>query len=239
MLEWLNEWLKSIIIIILLAAFVDLILPNRSMQRYVKFVVSLFVLMTILTPIVKIIVSDFDWNKIEFPNTPIDSIVASVTPLDQIERDGQRMREEQNKQAMAIVKSQVEELIADQIKQKVGTSPHDVSASLTQNEEGEARIERIEIEWSLDQFGKEPDRMFPEQRSSSQTKLVEPVKPVQIDAVSKVSDQRDQNEHQHENAELQDPKANDRISELEQQITQMLQREWELEGSQIRFRYID
>lgn len=38
---WLSDWLKSIIMVILLATFVDILLPNQTMQRYVKTVISL------------------------------------------------------------------------------------------------------------------------------------------------------------------------------------------------------
>ncbi|SFK93912.1 stage III sporulation protein AF [Paenibacillus sp. 1_12] len=48
---WLSDWLKSIIVVILLATFVDILLPNQTMQRYVKTVVSLFILLTLLQPI--------------------------------------------------------------------------------------------------------------------------------------------------------------------------------------------
>jgi stage III sporulation protein AF len=48
---WLSDWLKSIIMVILLATFVDILLPNQTMQRYVKTVISLFILLTLLQPI--------------------------------------------------------------------------------------------------------------------------------------------------------------------------------------------
>lgn len=48
---WLSDWLKSIIMVILLATFVDILLPNQTMQRYVKTVISLFILLTLLQPL--------------------------------------------------------------------------------------------------------------------------------------------------------------------------------------------
>ena len=53
-MEALAAWLKQIIVVVLLATFIDLLLPNRTMQRYVKLVVSLFILMTILTPVMQL-----------------------------------------------------------------------------------------------------------------------------------------------------------------------------------------
>lgn len=151
MLAWLNEWLKSIIIIILLAAFVDLILPNRSMQRYVKVVISLFVLMTILTPIVQFLVADFDWDKFEFPSNPIDSIVASVAPLEEIEREGELIRTETEQQAMAMVTDQVEQLMAEQLTEILGKPPYAIHVTIEQSETGEAELEQVNIELVRDE----------------------------------------------------------------------------------------
>jgi stage III sporulation protein AF len=53
-MDWLGGWLKTIIMVILLASFVDLLLPNNKMQRYVKTVMSLFILLTLLTPILEL-----------------------------------------------------------------------------------------------------------------------------------------------------------------------------------------
>ncbi|SEB69360.1 stage III sporulation protein AF [Paenibacillus sp. GP183] len=53
-MDWLGGWLKTIIMAILLASFVDLLLPNNKMQRYVKTVMSLFILLTLLTPILQL-----------------------------------------------------------------------------------------------------------------------------------------------------------------------------------------
>ena len=41
-MDWLAGWLKTVIMVIMLATFVDLLLPSNTMQRYVKTVLSLF-----------------------------------------------------------------------------------------------------------------------------------------------------------------------------------------------------
>ena len=58
MIAWLSDWLRDIIAVILLAVFVELLLPNQAMQRYARLVVGLFILLTILSPILKLIQSD-------------------------------------------------------------------------------------------------------------------------------------------------------------------------------------
>jgi len=50
-MTWLTLWLKKIILLVLLAAFLDLILPNTTLQRYVKMVMGLILLLTIISPV--------------------------------------------------------------------------------------------------------------------------------------------------------------------------------------------
>lgn len=59
MIEWLGEWLKDIILIVLLASFVDLLLPNSEVQRYARIILGLLIILVILTPIIEIFDSDY------------------------------------------------------------------------------------------------------------------------------------------------------------------------------------
>jgi stage III sporulation protein AF len=59
-LDFLTEWITNIIIFILLATVIDMLLPNSSMQKYVKVVISLLLISIILSPIMKIFSSDFE-----------------------------------------------------------------------------------------------------------------------------------------------------------------------------------
>ncbi|MED4609729.1 stage III sporulation protein AF, partial [Paenibacillus validus] len=57
-MDFLSGWLKSVVLVILIATFVDLLLPNQSMQRYVKTVISMFLLLTLLQPLLSLLRSD-------------------------------------------------------------------------------------------------------------------------------------------------------------------------------------
>src|SRR4051812_6623910 len=59
-MEWLAGWLRTVIMVIMLATFVDLLLPSNTMQRYVKTVLSLFILLTLLTPVLQLF--EKNWN---------------------------------------------------------------------------------------------------------------------------------------------------------------------------------
>lgn len=50
-MSFLTEWLTNIIVFILLAIVIDLLLPNSSMQKYVKMIISLLLILVLLQPI--------------------------------------------------------------------------------------------------------------------------------------------------------------------------------------------
>ncbi|OEF95512.1 stage III sporulation protein AF [Vulcanibacillus modesticaldus] len=54
MIEWLNNWIKDIIILVLLASFVDILLPNSKIQKYARMVMGLLIILAILSPIMSI-----------------------------------------------------------------------------------------------------------------------------------------------------------------------------------------
>ncbi|GAE31871.1 stage III sporulation protein AF [Halalkalibacter hemicellulosilyticus] len=56
----LTGWLTTIILIILLATILELMLPNSHMQRYVKLVVGLLLLVAMLQPLLSIFTEDVD-----------------------------------------------------------------------------------------------------------------------------------------------------------------------------------
>ncbi|ARK31402.1 stage III sporulation protein AF [Halalkalibacter krulwichiae] len=57
---FLTEWLTNIILLILLATILELMLPNSNMQRYVKMVVGLLLLVVMLQPLLTIFKEDVD-----------------------------------------------------------------------------------------------------------------------------------------------------------------------------------
>ncbi|WP_053364060.1 stage III sporulation protein AF [Bacillus sp. FJAT-27251] len=59
-MEFLKEWITNIILFILLATVIDMLLPNSSLQKYVKVVIGLLLISIILSPIMKIFSSDFE-----------------------------------------------------------------------------------------------------------------------------------------------------------------------------------
>lgn len=65
MIEFLSSWAQGIIVAVIIAALIELILPNGSSKKYVKVVIGMYILFTIVSPIIKKIGGrDADLNTI-------------------------------------------------------------------------------------------------------------------------------------------------------------------------------
>lgn len=152
MMEWLGGWLKQIIFIILLATFIDLILPNRSMQRYVKLVISLLILMTIMTPIVSIFQNSFT-ERLANSYEQLDGLMRpanTATSLDHIVREGDRLKRKQTEKVIQTVQTELESQIKSQLEQEMGTKVSQVQVKIanleTKGNQDPTKMEQSEVE---------------------------------------------------------------------------------------------
>lgn len=53
MIEFLSSWAQGIIVAVIIATLIEMILPNSSSKKYVKVVIGMYILFTIVSPIVK------------------------------------------------------------------------------------------------------------------------------------------------------------------------------------------
>ncbi|MGM7721228.1 stage III sporulation protein AF [Metabacillus sp. Hm71] len=65
-MEFLTDWITNIIVFILLAVVIDLLLPNSSMQKYAKMVISLLLIIVIINPIFTLFSADMTEILSEF-----------------------------------------------------------------------------------------------------------------------------------------------------------------------------
>ena len=53
MIEFLSSWAQGIIVAVIIATLIEMILPNSSSKKYVKVVIGMYILFTIVSPIIK------------------------------------------------------------------------------------------------------------------------------------------------------------------------------------------
>ncbi|CDF58213.1 stage III sporulation protein AF [Thermobrachium celere] len=54
MINFLKEWITNIVVLIIFLSLVELILPDNSMRKYVRFVIGIIVIINILVPVFKL-----------------------------------------------------------------------------------------------------------------------------------------------------------------------------------------
>ncbi len=107
MITWIGQWMREIIVILLFAAFVDLLLPNSSMQRYVKVVISLFILMTLLNPITTLFKMDI--QSLQLTDSAIEAV--SMLSLQDIMKGGESLKVFNDQHSLQFLENQISELI--------------------------------------------------------------------------------------------------------------------------------
>ncbi|MDQ8735560.1 stage III sporulation protein AF [Paenibacillus sp. LHD-38] len=133
MVAWLSDWLRDIIAVILLAVFVELLLPNRAMQRYARLVIGLFILLTILSPILKLIQSDIGGKLDEGMENWSKSAMAGenqMAGLSQINRDAEAMSEKRSIEAAKLTERTLEASILNELVERTDEGIADVDATL-------------------------------------------------------------------------------------------------------------
>ena len=107
-MDFLTGWIANIIMFILLAIIVDMLLPNTNLQRYVKMVIGLLLIVIILSPILKIFSHDFE------------DIVATATPsTSSKQKNIENLIEMKKKEIQASNRAYILEEMAVQMKEEV------------------------------------------------------------------------------------------------------------------------
>lgn len=52
MIEWISNWAEAIIIAVIIATIIEMILPEGSNKKYIKVVIGVYILFTIISPII-------------------------------------------------------------------------------------------------------------------------------------------------------------------------------------------
>lgn len=137
MIGWLSDWLRDIITVILLAVLVELLLPNKAMQRYARLVVGLFILLTILSPILRLLQTDIG-NRldagVEIWNERSMNKNVEMPSLEEIQRRASDIQTKRHEEAARLTAAALEEAMGKAIASETGARVETVNVSLTWNE---------------------------------------------------------------------------------------------------------
>ncbi len=226
MSAWLSSWLKDIIFVILLAAFIDLLLPNSSMQRYVKVVISLFILMTILSPVVEALFDiHFEQSAFSELSRVGDGKEAQIKPLSEILADGKRLQQENEQHSRELAEKQVAGYVKSAIEQKYESRVQSVQVHIEQQPGKAAEIKDMEIVLAATTAKNDPAAKKNQEKSG--LVHIKPIKPVHI------------NVEGTENAQgetlpvLSEPDRRAEDTDMIRSIKQDMQQEWKIPAGRI------
>lgn len=53
MMEWFSSWSKGIVIAVIISTLVEMIIPNNNSKKYIKIIIGIFIVYTIISPIIE------------------------------------------------------------------------------------------------------------------------------------------------------------------------------------------
>ncbi|QMV44245.1 stage III sporulation protein AF [Cohnella cholangitidis] len=180
LMEGLSDWLRQIIAVILLAALIDLLLPNRTMQRYVRLVAGLFILLTLATPIMNWIKGDFTSELAAGLQSVEQNPQGAGDQLAMIEEAGARLRDKHQMQAAELVSSRLEASIRNEVEQSEQREVRSVDVQLEHGKDGALNVAKVVVLL-------EPEEAVPSRTSlSSPVREVDPIAAVDVQVDVKV-----------------------------------------------------
>jgi len=169
-MDFLKEWITNIILFVLLATVIDMLLPNSNMQKYTKMVTGLLLIAIILSPVLKILSSDFE------------ETLAQITEVQRpSEKNLENSIEMQKKEIQASLHAYALEEVAVQLKK-------DVEEELMEQYGMEIASINLSVdENSSESFPNNLKGISVELRESTAEEVVEVVKMVDINTNSPLS----------------------------------------------------
>jgi len=68
----ISSWIISIIGIVVLGVLIDLVLPDGQMQKYIKSVFSIIIVLTMVSPLLNININEIDFNKFIYNEASVE-----------------------------------------------------------------------------------------------------------------------------------------------------------------------
>ncbi|MDO3677041.1 stage III sporulation protein AF [Paenibacillus ehimensis] len=240
-MDFLSGWLKSIVMVILLATFVDLLLPNRSMQRYVKTVIGLFLLLSLLQPLFSLLGQRSQLDE-RIKDALITSGAASpgrlaggaageVESLPATLQRAEALKAKQQEQSRKLVETQAAGLMKRSIEQKAGVKVRSIQVETAPDSEGQLVIRSV----SLALEPQTPVRPVTD-TAARPDKGIEPVQPVEpVAGVDiRIGEPQSRPVSRMKNGESDENKLPPEWMQKKTQILLLLEQDWQVGEEQIR-----
>lgn len=163
-MTWLASWIQQLILVVIMATFLELLLPNNAMQRYVRLVMGFVILLLIVSPILTVIKRD--WSVNAFFASEDTRSAAGMASLPEIEERTRALQEKQQVWIEETVQSRLEQEITAEIEKEFPLEVEGLTVLLAdEGHDAEKGIQHIALAIA---------------RKDERANRVEPVEPVRI-----------------------------------------------------------
>jgi stage III sporulation protein AF len=100
-MEILRGIIRNIVIIIVLATFLEMLLPSSTMKKYVKLVIGLFIIVTILAPVLSLINQNYSFSLGDYQITSAKEVNDILAKGNSLRVNGQNQAQAQYKTVLA------------------------------------------------------------------------------------------------------------------------------------------
>lgn len=172
MIAYLTDWLKELISLVLLATIADMLLPDSKMQKYTKIVIGLFMIVTMLNPLLQFLKMENLPDKIM-----LDTYLFQKQTVDSKENlDLERLKSEQQKEMIQYLSQSIATSIEQELQEKFQAKTK-VEVSISYPEDKVPKIDKLKV-YFLGQVHKE--YIKGDEKNGKKIEIL-PVAPIQID----------------------------------------------------------
>ena len=101
MIGIVTSWIKYIIFVVLFASFLELLLPNSSMQRFVRVIMGLFIMLAILNPVIDVVQSHLTPSQVPVLSTSSASSIVILNNAKTVAHEREQLSGEIYKKELA------------------------------------------------------------------------------------------------------------------------------------------
>lgn len=133
-MEWISTWIQGIIVAVMISTIIEMILPEGNCKKYIKVVIGVYILASIISPVVTKITG----NKFEFSNIfDLDEYVQASSPNSY--EDLSKSQEEQ-------INGIYQTTLKNDMKQKIEAKGYQVSNIILDiSKDGDYTLEAVEL----------------------------------------------------------------------------------------------
>jgi stage III sporulation protein AF len=145
-MAWLNGWIKELMMIILIAAFADFLLPSQALQRYVRSVIGLFILLVLLSPVFEFF--HHRWNANQLIGAAVNAQTVqeqTIQPLPEIMLQSKELAARNEMQAKQLLEQQIAINIKSGIESQTSIPVKTVAVTAKFDKEGKPSIDHVVI----------------------------------------------------------------------------------------------